>query len=123
MNKRDRKTAIRRSGLFACLLAAVAAHAAAAAPVKFGDLGIVGDAPFYIAQEKGYFAQQKIEVQAISFESAAVTFVPLATNDIQAVAGGLGAGLFNAFARALPIRIVFGNTRDMPGFSSDTLLL
>ena len=113
----------RRAGLLACLVTAATASGVLAAPVKFGDLGIVGDAPFYIAQEKGYFAQQKIEVQSQLFESAAVTFVPLSTNELQVVTGGLGAGLFNAFARDLPLRIVFGSTRDMPGYSSDTLLL
>ena len=112
-----------RAALLAFLVAVATSAAALAAPVKFGDLGIVGDAPFYIAQEKGYFAQQKVEVESQLFESAAITFVPLSTNQLQVVTGGLGAGLFNAFARDLPLRIVFGSTRDMPGYSSDTLLL
>lgn len=115
------------SGLVAGLLAGVAvastAGVAGAGPVVFGDLGILGDAPFYIAQEKGYFAQQKLEVATEPFDSAATAMLPLSTNKLQAVAGGLSAGLFNAFGRDLPLRIAFGNTRDMPGFSTDMLLL
>ena len=113
---------ISRIGL-AVLAAAFVGQAAHAAPVKFGDLGIVGDAAFYIAQEKGYFAAQKVEVTAVPFDSAATALVPLSTDAVQAVSGGLSAGIFNAFARDLPIRVVLGNTRDMPGNSSDTLLL
>jgi NitT/TauT family transport system substrate-binding protein len=109
--------------LAAALAAAFAAHGARAAAVKFGDLGIVGDAAFYIAQDRGYFAQHKVEVASEPFDSAANALVPLATDQVQVVSGGLSAGLFNAFARDLPIRIVLGNTRDMPGYSSDTLLL
>ncbi|HXQ49688.1 MAG TPA: ABC transporter substrate-binding protein [Stellaceae bacterium] len=102
------------------LLIALPVHAE---PVSFGDLGIVGDAPFYIAQEKGYFAAAKIEVAPVRFDSAAQAPVQLATNQLQVMVGGLGAALFNTFARDLPVRIVMGNTRDMPGFSSDTLLV
>jgi NitT/TauT family transport system substrate-binding protein len=47
----------------------------------------------------------------------------LATNDIQVIGGGVGAALYNAFARDWPVRIVMARTRDMPGFSSDTLVL
>ena len=111
------------AGLLICLAVGSTANVVVAAPVNFGDLGIVGDAPFYIAQEKGYFAQQKVEIATQPLDSAANALLPLATNQLQAVAGGLSAGLFNAFARDLPIRIVFGNTRDMPGFSTDMLLL
>src|ERR1700726_4164978 len=82
--------------LVACLAVAGTAGVAFAGPVVFGDLGILGDAPFYIAQEKGYFAQQKIEVAMEPFDSAATAMLPLSTNKLQAVAGGLSAGLFNA---------------------------
>jgi NitT/TauT family transport system substrate-binding protein len=105
-----------------CLVVA-SADVAAAEPVLFGDLGILGDGPFYIAQDKGYFAQQKVEVALEPLDSAANAMLPLATDKLQAVAGGLSAGLFNAFGRDLPLRIVLGNTRDMPGFSTDMLLL
>ncbi|HZP98509.1 MAG TPA: ABC transporter substrate-binding protein [Reyranella sp.] len=96
---------------------------AGAQPVKIGDLGIVADAPFYIAIEKGYFAEEKIEVELQRFNSAAQATAPLSTNQVQVVGGGVGAALYNAFARDWPVRIVMARTRDMPGFSSDTLVL
>ena len=43
--------------------------AASAEPIRIGELGIVADAPFYIAIEKGYFAEQKLEVKRSSLTS------------------------------------------------------
>lgn len=96
---------------------------ATADPVKIGDLGILADAPFYIAIEKGYFAAEGVEVKLERFQSAAQATAPLSQNQVQVVGGGVSAGLYNAFARDWPVRIVMARTRDTPGFSSDTLVL
>ncbi|MFI5000249.1 MAG: ABC transporter substrate-binding protein [Reyranellales bacterium] len=106
------------SGLFG-----LCAASASAEPVKIGDLGIVADAPFYIAIEKGYFAAEGVEVTLERFNSASQATAPLSTNQVQVVGGGVGAALYNAFARDWPVRIVMARTRDMPGYSSDTLIL
>src|SRR5438445_5171430 len=99
------------------------AATASAQPIKIGELGIVADAPFYIAIEKGYFAAEKVDVVLERFNSAAQATAPLSTNQVQVVGGGVSAALYNAFARDWPVRIVMARTRDMPGFSSDTLIL
>lgn len=104
-------------------LLVVASVKAAAAPVKIGDLGIVADAPFYIAIEKGYFAAEKLDVKLQRFTSAAQATAPLSTNQVQVVGGGVSAALYNAFARNWPVRIVMARTRDLPGYSSDTLVI
>jgi NitT/TauT family transport system substrate-binding protein len=99
------------------------AATASAQPIKIGELGIVADAPFYIAIEKGYFAAEKLEVTLERFTSAAQATAPLSTNQIQVIGGGVSAALYNAAARDWPIRIVMARTRDWPGYSSDTLIL
>jgi NitT/TauT family transport system substrate-binding protein len=99
------------------------AASASAEPVKIGELGIVADAPFYIAIEKGYFAAEKIDVVLERFNSASQATAPLSTNQVQVVGGGVSAALYNAFARDWPVRVVMARTRDMPGYSSDTLIL
>jgi NitT/TauT family transport system substrate-binding protein len=91
--------------------------------VRVGELGIVADAPVYIGIESGYFERQHIEVKLQHFTSAVQTTLPLAQGQLEVAGGGMGAGLFNAFARDLPLRIVMARTRDRPGYSSDTLLL
>lgn len=97
--------------------------AAQAQSVKIGDLGILADAPFYIAIEKGYFAAEGVQVVLERFNSAAQATAPLSTDQVQVVGGGVSAALYNAFARDWPVRIVMARTRDMPGYSSDTLIL
>ncbi len=109
--------------LLAAVLSLGAAFSVSAQPVKIGDLGIVADAPFYIAIEKGYFAAEKVDVVLERFQSAAQATAPLSTNQVQVVGGGVSAALYNAFARDWPVRIVMARTRDMPGYSSDTLIL
>ena len=99
------------------------AATASAQPIKIGELGIVADAPFYIAIEKGYFAAEKLDVVLERFTSAAQATAPLSTNQIQVIGGGVGAALYNAAARDWPVRIVMARTRDWPGYSSDTLIL
>jgi len=94
-----------------------------AQPVKVGDLGILADAPFYIAIEKGYFKEAGVEVSLERFNSAAQATAPLSTNQVQVVGGGVSAALYNAFARGWPVRIAMARTRDWPGYSSDTLVL
>ncbi len=102
---------------------ALLATRASAQTITVGDLGIVADAPFYIAIENGYFAAEKLDVKLQRFTSAAQATAPLSTNQVQVVGGGVSAALYNAFARDWPVRIVMARTRDMPGFSSDTLVL
>lgn len=96
---------------------------ASAQPVKVGDLGILADAPFYIAIEKGYFKEANVDVSLERFTSAAQATAPLSTNQVQVVGGGVSAALYNAFARGWPVRIAMARTRDWPGYSSDTLVL
>jgi NitT/TauT family transport system substrate-binding protein len=88
-----------------------------------GELGILSDAPIYIAIEKGYFASEKLDVTLRRFDSATQATSPLSNNDIQVVGGGAGATLYNAFAHDWPVRIAMGRTSDRPGFSSDTIVV
>ena len=111
-----------RSLVLAALIGLLAAPVSAQ-PVKIGDLGILADAPFYIAIEKGYFAAEKVEVSLERFQSAAQATAPLSTNQVQVVGGGVSAALYNAFARNWAVRIAMARTRDWPGYSSDTLVL
>src|SRR5258707_5152434 len=110
-------------GLLLAGVLGLGAATASAQPIKIGELGIVADAPFYIAIEKGYFAAEKLDVALERFPSAAQATAPLSTNQIQVIGGGVGAALYTAAARDWPVRIVMARTRDWPGYSSDTLIL
>lgn len=104
-------------------LLAMTTTSAMAGAVKVGELGIVADGPFYIGIDRGYFAQAGLDVSLERFAGGAPTTLPLSTDQLQVAGGAMSAALFNAFARGLPIRVAMARTRDMPGFSSDTLLV
>src|SRR4030065_1934743 len=52
-------------------------------------------APLYVAIERGYFAQQGLEVEIVSTPGGASSFVVLASGRAAAGLGGLRAGLFH----------------------------
>src|SRR3972149_1562654 len=91
--------------------------------VRFGDLGIAGFGPFYIAIEKGYFKERGIEVKLEKFASAAAAMAPLSTGELQVVGGGINPALFNAFARRFPVKVVAQLARNVPGNSVDTFMV
>jgi NitT/TauT family transport system substrate-binding protein len=109
--------------LLLAVLVGLLSSPALAQPIKVGELGILADAPFYIAIEKGYFKEANVEVTLERFQSAAQATAPLSTNQVQVVGGGVSASLYNAFARNWPVRIAMARTRDWPGYSSDTLVM
>ena len=104
-------------------LAALPAPGQAQDTVKIGVLGITGDGPFYVAADKGYFKQRGIDVKLETFASAATAMAPLSTGEVQVVGGGINPGLFNAFARGLPVKIVGPRARDIDGNSVDVLMV
>lgn len=83
------------------------------APVRVGELGITADGMLYVADAKGYFAEQGLDVEFVRFDSGALMIAPLSTGQIEvAGSGGISIAMFNAMARDLPIVLVADNTYD-----------
>ena len=58
-------------------------------------------------------SRRQIEVKLEPFASAVPAMAPLASGEIQVVGGGIGPPLFNAYARAFPVRVVGHRTRNV----------
>ena len=91
--------------------------------VKVGLVGNASDAPILIAQARGYFREAGIEIDSTVFDSAAKQIAPLATGDLDVGGGATSAGLFNAAARKIDLRIVGDRSRMAPGYSFMTLMI
>ena len=95
----------------------------AAEPVSVGIVGSISDAPFYIAQAKGFFAAEGLNVTTSNFNSAANMIAPMGTGELDVGAGAVSVGLYNAIARGVTIKIVADKARNSPGYSYSSILV
>jgi len=92
--------------------------------VRYGTVG-AGFNPF-IAMNEGYFAEQGIDVELVRFDSAVNMIAPLGAGQIDAGSGAIGAGLWNAVARGVNLRVVADAGHvdaTPPGFPQQELLV
>ncbi|HWG04150.1 MAG TPA: ABC transporter substrate-binding protein [Beijerinckiaceae bacterium] len=102
-----------------------ASTAWAAGPVKL-EVGISGaatDVGFFIADKKGYFRDQGIAVNFTNFDTAAKMVAPLGTGQLDIGGGGPSAGLYNAIARGVDIKIVAEKGATPPGHGFQPLMI
>jgi NitT/TauT family transport system substrate-binding protein len=106
------------------LLAALAsAGAAAAQTIAVGATSSTSDAPIYIADKKGFFAAEGLDVKVTNFRSASDMVAPLGAGQLDAGAGSAGAALYNAVARGIKIRIVADKASSPPGYGATKILV
>jgi NitT/TauT family transport system substrate-binding protein len=100
-----------------------AAETAAAQAITVGVTSSTSDAPIYIADKKGYFRGEGLEVKVVNFRSAADMVVPLGAGQIEAGAGSASAGLYNAVARGIRIKIVADKASSPAGYGGTKILV
>jgi NitT/TauT family transport system substrate-binding protein len=83
--------------------------------VRVGVQGSAANAPIYIGYERGYFRQEGLNLELINLPSANELIPALAAGQIEVGSGGIAAGLFNAFARGIDLRIVADSASMPPG--------
>ncbi len=129
------KTAWRSYGLLAAILTVLSACGPAAeqaaspseslapAKVKVGNVGGISDAALFIANDKGFFQEQALDVEFKSFTSAADMVPFLGTGDLDVGAGAPSAGLLNAITRDVPLRIVADKGNMNPGHGYEAIVV
>ncbi len=74
--------------------------------VNIGLLGSSSDGGIFIAEERGYFKEQGIELESARFQTLVDMVAPTAAGQLDIAAGAPAAGLYNAIGRDVPIKIV-----------------
>lgn len=92
--------------LAAASLSAPAAAVRADEPVTIGVVGAVSDTVLYLTEKKGFFHDEGLKGDITVFDSGAKMVAPLGKGDLDVGAGAYSAGLFNAVARGINIKIV-----------------
>ncbi len=105
------------------LLMGPVAHAAEPVSVRVGIAQASSDVGLYIADKKGYFKQEGITVTFTPFDSAAKMVAPLGAGQLDVGAGSASAGLYNAVARGIDIKIVADKGSTPPGYGFQPLLV
>ena len=91
--------------------------------LKLGIFGFASDAPFYIAIEEGYFAEQGLEVEFVRLEKASDAFPALIAGELDASTVVVTPGLFNAIAQDEIVKIVAGKGNFDPAACAYTGLM
>jgi NitT/TauT family transport system substrate-binding protein len=93
------------------------------AKVSVGIAATSADIGFFIAEKKGYFRDEGLQIETTRFASAAQMIAPLGSGQLDVGGGTAAAGLYNAVARRISLRIVAdkGSIRD--GYEYSTLLV
>ncbi len=99
------------------------AGAALAQSVTVGAASTASDAPIYIADRKGFFRAEGIDVKITNFRSASDMVAPLGAGQLDAGAGSAGAALYNAVARGIRIKVVADKASSPPGYGATKILV
>ncbi len=91
--------------------------------LRVGTVGSVSDAGFFVAQDKGYFAEEGLSVEFLPFGSAAQMIAPLGAGQLDIGGGAVSAGLFNAMARGIDLRIVADKATIRAGYGYEGLII
>ncbi len=111
--------------LVACGSATPGAPQPSATPVtiQVGVVGSLSDASLFIANDRGYFREQGIAIEFQPFQSAANMIPLLGTGKLDVGAGAPSAGLFNAMARDVPLKIVADKGNLSPGHGYEAMIV
>jgi NitT/TauT family transport system substrate-binding protein len=95
--------------------ATVAPAPAGATTVKIGLVAGTGATPIYVAQGKGYFQKQGLDVQFVTVSSGAELLPLMASNQLDGGISSPAAALFNAVATNVPLKVVADAGKQEPG--------
>ncbi len=74
--------------------------------IKVGYIPILGFVPFFVAQERGYFADEGLEVELQTFRTGDDMIAPLGLGQLDVGGGETGPALFNAIDQDLDVQVV-----------------
>jgi NitT/TauT family transport system substrate-binding protein len=117
----NRRDALKAAGAAALFMPAIAR--AQTRKVTLGIVNTISDAPYFIADARGYFRDEGLSVEILPFPSGAKMISSLSTGDLDVSGGAVSAGLYNANEREIAIKIVADKARNGPGYGFQSLIV
>ncbi len=105
-----------------------ASSAAATAPpaakhVRIGEQSIAANTVLFIAADRGYFQQEGLDVELVSFNDASQMIPSLATEQIDSAGIAANPAMWNAVARGVSLKAVLDQATFRPGHGTTALLM
>jgi NitT/TauT family transport system substrate-binding protein len=91
--------------------------------IRIGILTSTTDAPLWIADRYGYFKDEGLSVQFLTFSSGEQMIAPLSTGQLDVGGGSAAASLYNAVARGADVRLVADLGSDPPGYGFNQMIV
>lgn len=117
MNRLPALRALIVSALFICTVSAHAAEKITVAALTF-----VSTAPVFIAQEKGYFAAEGLDVTLSFFRSAQPVAVAIASRDADFGVTAFTAGFYNLAAKGA-LKVIGAQLHEVKGYPGSAILV
>jgi NitT/TauT family transport system substrate-binding protein len=83
--------------------------------MNVGTIGLGGEIGMFLAQERGYFAEEGLEVEFVPFRSAAEALPALASGELALSGGAPDPSVFNAARRDIGVKLVSSLSIVKPG--------
>lgn len=120
---------LRRIAVILTIVAASVAGAGFAQSVRAETTVHVGltnsttDAPFFIAEEKGYFKEAGLHAEFVPFASAAKMVPSLGIGELDAAGGAASSALYNAVERGIDIKVIADKAHHQSDFDHAGLVV
>jgi NitT/TauT family transport system substrate-binding protein len=112
----------RRSFIAALATGVPPVRAKAADTVRLGLLRTLSPAPFYMAQERGYFKDEGLNVTFRFFEAAQPIAAAAVSNDIDIGVTALTGGFFNLAEKGI-LKVIGGGLHEEKGYAGSAVLV
>jgi len=112
----------RRACLGLLASAGLVARARATEPLRLGLLHTLSPAPFYIAQERGYFRDAGVELAFTFFEAAQPIAAAAVAGDLDVGITALTGGFFNLAATGM-LKVIGGGLHEQRGYDGSAILV
>ena len=91
--------------------------------VKTGAVGALSDAGIFIAYEKGFFRDEGLDVELVTFKAGPQIIPSLATNQTQVSGLSVSPSMFNALQRGVDLKLVADKGQVSKGFGWAALMV
>ena len=91
--------------------------------VNMAGAGTSSDVCVFIAQKRGFFRDEGLEVKITPFDSGVKMIAPLGSGELDTATSSGNAALYNAAARGIDVKIVASSGSAPPGYGHNLLII